>query len=309
MSDSAFTDTDPSVYKTHVLYVLAGDANCGKLLTHLETHGLNDEVYVQDAGELKQRPPWLDGVPILINKSTNQAHKGRNIYKYLAEWKSDDFMPAGSSIGGYASFEHNGEEEFGNSNAKKFASLYDNGMFSMEDEGETAIVQPTAAKGARDQRRSEAQNEAQLATQRLQEARNLQDQRAARAAPPPPQQYRQQQPPPQQYRQPQQAPPSPPPQQQQYYSQPQQAPPPQQAQYYQQQPYPQQQAPPPQQAQYYQQQAHYRSHQPQQAPPPQQAQYYQQQAHQPPQQQYRPQQQYMPPQQFLAHEQQQQYYQ
>jgi hypothetical protein len=193
MSESAFNDNDPSVYKTHVLYVLPSDANCTKLLSLLEGHPINEDVYTQDVSLLKQRPAWLDGVPILVNKGNSQAHKGKNIYAYLKEWKNDELLPANASTGGYASFEHNGEHELGSKTSKSFSSLYDSGMFTMEEDAEDAAgasaraaakgsppsSQPDAASGStrRDQQREQALSDAQNRTQQLIESRNLQDQR------------------------------------------------------------------------------------------------------------------------------------
>ena len=188
MTDSAFNDDDPSVYKTHVLYYLNADPHCEKLIKLLETHPLNDDVYHQDINLLKQRPTWLDGVPVLVNKSTSDAHKGRNIYKYLEQWKSEEFLPANSSTGGYASFEspignlesdENGEAAIGNLDTTKFASLYDTGMFTMEDDNDVSqpTTTPVAGGSQRDKRRENAATEAQIKTQQLLEARNTHDQR------------------------------------------------------------------------------------------------------------------------------------
>jgi hypothetical protein len=135
MNESAFNDNDPSVYKTHILYVIPSDPNCSKLVSALEGHPLYEHIFTQDVGQLKQRPSWLDGVPMLVNKANSQAHKGKNIYSYVKEWKSDELLPAHASTGGYASFEDNGEHELGDTHSKSFSSLYDSGMFTMDDDG------------------------------------------------------------------------------------------------------------------------------------------------------------------------------
>ena len=38
MGDQAFVDNDPSVYKTHILYVVPGDASCDKVIAYLDAH-------------------------------------------------------------------------------------------------------------------------------------------------------------------------------------------------------------------------------------------------------------------------------
>lgn len=174
MGDQAFRDDDPSVYKTHILYVVSGDPNCDKLLQHLEVHPMGDEVFVQDALKIARRPAWLDGVPILVVKQTKQAHKGRNIYDYLRSWKSDEFMPAGSTTGGFASYE-DPENAVGVTD-RKYASIYGNDMFSLEEEGQQVVAEP-ASSSERDRRRQTAASQSQLATQRLQEARDAMDRR------------------------------------------------------------------------------------------------------------------------------------
>ena len=321
MSDSAFNDNDPSVYKTHILYMLPTDENCNKLIRVLENHPIGEHVFYQDVSKLGSRPPWLDGVPILVDKSTSKAHKGRNIYAYVQEWKTDDFMPAGSCTGGYASFETNGEDELGDASTKKFASLSTSGVFDLEEDGSAssstaAKQQPSSAAsssssagGARSQRKEQLMNEAQSKAQALMDARNMQDQRLkARApaggaggggarspytqepvSPRPPMQPQQQQ----QYRQPPQPPqPQYHPQPPQYYQQQQQQRPPPPSSYHQPQPHQQQQSRPPQYQQPQYQQPQYQQPQPQyQQPQPQyQQQQYQQQQYQQPQPQYHQQQ-------------------
>jgi hypothetical protein len=176
MGDQAFRDDDPSVYKTHILYVVNGDANCDRLMQQLEAHPLGDEVFVQDALKIAHRPAWLDGVPILVVKQTKQAHKGRNIYDYLRAWKSDEFMPAGSTTGGFASYE-DPENAVGVTD-RKYASIYGNDMFSLDEEdGGRQAAQPDPNASERDRRRQTAASQSQLATQRLQEARDAMDRR------------------------------------------------------------------------------------------------------------------------------------
>jgi hypothetical protein len=130
--DKSFDDNDQSVYKSHILYILPKDPNCVKLLSALESMPIHEEVFVQDVTQLRQRPTWLDGVPILVNKKNNQAHKGQNIYTYARAFQPENFMPAGAVTGGWASFE-DGE----NTGAfdKKFSSLFDAATYDLEEEG------------------------------------------------------------------------------------------------------------------------------------------------------------------------------
>lgn len=178
MGDQAFVDNDPSVYKTHILYVMQNDANCAKLLAFLESHPLADEVFVQDALQIARRPAWLDGVPLLVVKQTKAAHKGRNIYEYLKQWQSDDFLPAGASTGGFASYE-DPETHVGITD-RKFASIYGNGMFDMQegDDGNGQPAPPASENASeRDRRKQAAATQSQLAAQRMQEARDAMDRR------------------------------------------------------------------------------------------------------------------------------------
>lgn len=175
MGDQAFVDNDPSVYKTHILYMVPGDANCDRLVGFLETHPLGDEVFVQDALKIAHRPPWLDGVPILVVKATKEAHKGRNIYQYLNKWEPDTFIPAGSSTGGFASYE-DPENHVGVSD-RKFASIYGEGMFTVDEDGAPTQVVNSENASERDKRRQAAATQSQLAAQRMQEARDAMDRR------------------------------------------------------------------------------------------------------------------------------------
>jgi hypothetical protein len=188
MSDKAFEDNDASVYKTHILYVLPRDPNCVALLKAIEQHPLGEEVFVQDVGQLRQRPPWLDGVPILVNKKTNTAKKGGAIRQYLAEWEPEDFLPANSSVGGWTSYDdaENGFE-------KRTTSFHNSSLFALDADGDdgakattygkqrTTTVNDTAQAtqpvNEKQRRKQESEQISQGRAQALLDARQQQDQR------------------------------------------------------------------------------------------------------------------------------------
>jgi hypothetical protein len=197
MTDAIFKDDDASVYKNHILYYLPDDSNCSRLVGALDQHPLGDDVYMQDVRQLRQRPAWLDGVPILVRRKDGQAHKGQNIYNYLRSWQpeEDDFQPAGASTGGYASYE-DGETAF--VGERKFASLFSDGMFNVEDDAEdgggrggggggmraaASTVDSFASNGSqkplneKQRRKQEAEVESSHRAQQMLDARQMQDQR------------------------------------------------------------------------------------------------------------------------------------
>lgn len=198
MGDPAFKDDDASVYKNHVLYFLPNDGNCTRLIAALEQHAIGDDVFMQDVRQLRQRPPWLDGVPILVRRKDGKAFKGHAVYNYLRTWEpdEDDFQPASASTGGYASFE-DGESVF--AGERKFASLFGDNMFDCGDDGEgggaSAGNRPGASRAGttsfggghgghtgqpmneKMRRKQEAEQESSMRAQQLLDSRQAQDQR------------------------------------------------------------------------------------------------------------------------------------
>ena len=80
----AFEDSDDSIYKTHILYVLAGDENCRQLERQLANHPIEPVTWIQDVRKLAHPlPSWLKGVPTLLCKQERHVHMGRNIQTYL----------------------------------------------------------------------------------------------------------------------------------------------------------------------------------------------------------------------------------
>lgn len=166
-------DDDPSAYKSHVLYILPGDANCEHLLRMIETTPLYDEVYIQDVKLLKQRPHWLDGVPILVVKKTSQAHKGRNIMQYVQQWQNDDLIPVDVGAGNKSQF------------TGDYASFHNAGMYTLEDENDAAPVHSEVDSNGQPQynerqlRKKQAETENSSKLQQMIEARNQMDARVS----------------------------------------------------------------------------------------------------------------------------------
>ena len=97
-------DDDPSGCKAYVLYVLPGSAGCARLqeLIHAKP-GLEDQTWVQDASLILPRPPWLTGVPILVEKASRQAHRGVRAFQFVTDF-SDDTHLSFSGFGTSSSF-------------------------------------------------------------------------------------------------------------------------------------------------------------------------------------------------------------
>lgn len=193
MADPVFRDDDASVYKNHILYFLPDDGNCARVVAAVEQHPLGEDVFMQDVRQLRQRPAWLDGVPILVRRKDGKAFKGQSVVAYLRSWQpeEDEFQPASSFSGGYASFE-DGETSF--AGERKFASLFTAGMFDgVEEEGGGASAsRPGAVRAAaatnsagpggqalneKQRRKQEAEVESSMRAQQLLDSRQQQDQR------------------------------------------------------------------------------------------------------------------------------------
>lgn len=194
MGDAVFKNDDESVYKNHILYFLPDDGNCARVVAAVEQHPLGEDVFMQDVRQLRQRPSWLDGVPVLVRRKDGKAFKGQSVMAYLRSWQpeEDDFQPVGSISGGFASFE-DGESMF--AGERKFASLFSEGMFDMEGEdgaggGSTSrpgAVRASAATNSAGQggqplnekqrRKQQAEVESSQRAQELLDSRQQQDQR------------------------------------------------------------------------------------------------------------------------------------
>lgn len=63
-------------YKDYIVYIKPGDPPCENLLELMSQRGLLEDAMVQDAMQIKQRPSWLTGVPILIHQTPGNKEKG-----------------------------------------------------------------------------------------------------------------------------------------------------------------------------------------------------------------------------------------
>lgn len=163
MSDAKFTDDDDSVYKGHVLYIVPGDPNCTRLQTRLSTHPLGDDIWVQNARDIPRhnRPPWLSGVPILVQKDKRVAHSGDNIYKYLDKWQHEDSFNLQPAYGfnDVTGFDYENFDDGQNVN-NTFTGLSQQGTYNLADENTTntsrqptnTVAGPSASKNSRTQR-------------------------------------------------------------------------------------------------------------------------------------------------------------
>jgi hypothetical protein len=104
----AGTDMD---YKDYIVYIKPGDSPCEQLLELMSQRGLLEDAMVQDAMQIKQRPQWLTGVPILIhqtpgNKEKNvepsrTAYRGSEAFRFVTAKavEPQSFAGFGSSLG------------------------------------------------------------------------------------------------------------------------------------------------------------------------------------------------------------------
>ena len=102
------TDGD---YKDYIVYIKPGDPPCEKLLELMSQRGLLEDAIVQDALNIKQRPAWLTGVPILIHQTpgnkekgvepTRTAYRGSKAFEFVAAKavEPQSFAGFGSSLG------------------------------------------------------------------------------------------------------------------------------------------------------------------------------------------------------------------
>ena len=105
---AATTDGD---YKDFIVYIKPGDPPCEKLIELMSQRGLLEDAIVQDALLIKQRPPWLTGVPILIHQTpgnkdknvepTRTAYRGSEAFKFVTAKpvEPQSFGGFGSSLG------------------------------------------------------------------------------------------------------------------------------------------------------------------------------------------------------------------
>jgi hypothetical protein len=90
---------DPSSFKDFVVYVINDNPACEKLLNMLRSkQGLASRTWVQDVKVLREKPAWLNGVPIVVEKAQKKAFRGTSAFTFVSEYKDEDM-----SFGGFGS--------------------------------------------------------------------------------------------------------------------------------------------------------------------------------------------------------------
>ena len=99
-----------SEFKPHLLYIVPSEGNSQKAVELVQRNReLQEEAWVQDVRLLQPPlPPWLDGVPIVVKRSTGEVYKGTACLNYLQKLcdTSPTYLAPGS--GAVQSF-HNGQ--------------------------------------------------------------------------------------------------------------------------------------------------------------------------------------------------------
>jgi hypothetical protein len=76
-----------SEFKTYLLYIVPSDGNSQKALELVQqSHELQPDVWVQDVRLLKPPlPPWLNGVPTVVRRSSGEVYKGTACLQFLQD--------------------------------------------------------------------------------------------------------------------------------------------------------------------------------------------------------------------------------
>ena len=108
--NQAFDDTDDSIYKSHILYIIPNDPNCVAVEKLLTNNPIEAATWIQNVKKLPTPlPSWLRGVPTLLCKQEGQVHMGRNIQLYLQSILNGNgdeagvLLPGGGALTGVAS--------------------------------------------------------------------------------------------------------------------------------------------------------------------------------------------------------------
>ena len=136
---------------------------------------LYGRTWVQDALAVTKRPPWLNGVPILVDKESKKAHKGTFAFRFVQDFKDDEPMFAGAVAGNYFGFEGDSVSKYASAAARP-DSCWD------KTEDADIGVDLSSAPGASGSSRGAPPPPppAQTAAEAYMEARGRQDSRAAR---------------------------------------------------------------------------------------------------------------------------------
>ena len=153
--------------KKYVLYIVPTDRNCTELMEQLKkdyNHVLN-KTHVQDVRALPSRPPWLQFVPTLVERSSKQMFAGNDVMdfiKVLPQELTFDFVGGGGGKRNCMNSLSNGSSL----NSVKLNTL--KSTFTLEDEqkaAQTQAARPPAPPGSRaaEQQRREAETQQRLA--------------------------------------------------------------------------------------------------------------------------------------------------
>lgn len=87
MTTVAMDKEAASEFKRFLLYVVPTDPNSQKAVEIMNRgHDLQEDVWVQDVRLLKPPlPPWLDGVPTIVRRSSGEVYKGSACLTFLTE--------------------------------------------------------------------------------------------------------------------------------------------------------------------------------------------------------------------------------
>ena len=102
---------EDSDFKDYILYIAKNNPGCNALLELLiKCPVLHNRTWIQDVHQLSSRPPWLNGVPILVSKKDEQAYKGSAAMQFVKTFKDDEplFAGGGSSVASFFGFEDGG---------------------------------------------------------------------------------------------------------------------------------------------------------------------------------------------------------
>jgi hypothetical protein len=146
----------------YVLYIVPSDQHCIELLEKLkqEYNHVLQKCHVQDVRALPSRPPWLQFVPTLVERSSKQMYAGTDIIEFVKGMPPEftfDSLKSGKT--GKMSLISSGSSM----NSSKLNS-FQSGAFTLESEQKTASPPTTGPPGSRlaEQQRREAETHQRL---------------------------------------------------------------------------------------------------------------------------------------------------
>lgn len=95
---------DPSedaAFKDFILYVLMeGDRNSARALSLLHANtDIFARTFIQDVRKMRSRPSFLTGVPILVDKISELAYRGTEVFRFLQRSSTEDAPPTTGATG------------------------------------------------------------------------------------------------------------------------------------------------------------------------------------------------------------------